>query len=168
MQFITANAKFSSTDPERTQTLIHNWNSVVGMTDVVFHLGVFALENSTYYLAQLNGMVVAVVGEEQIEFDGPKFKNLFTYADGTISQHLQIDRGDPIILTGSAKLLTDSEYPEFLADDYGDWKVKSYGERIVGSDYSRLLVKPVINAVIDLWEYKPISMQMITERYLCS
>ena len=169
MIFITANARFSSSDPDRNQKIIRNWNGTVTNADTVLHLGNFAVDRPLYYLHQLNGLIVSVVGDSDDDFPGPKFKNLFLYADGTFTQRQLPGRDDVLcILQAGEGSLSDSEFPEIFAVDYGDWRYKGYGERIIGCDFSYLLSKPVLNANIDLWDYRPISLQNITERYFCS
>jgi len=166
MHYVTANAKLTPTDPEYTRRVIHNWNEVVTNLDTVFHLGTFALERSAFYLQQLNGSTVAVVGNNETEFYGPKFRDLFLYADGTFHPRKLTGRGEVVcILRSGEKNLTDSEYPEIFAVDEGEWRARGSGERIVGADFAYLLNKPVVNVNIDLWDYKPVSIQMIVERY---
>jgi len=169
MYYVTANAKFSDADPDRNQKIIHNWNGIITNADTVLHLGNFAIDRPLYYLLQLNGLIVSVVGDSDDGFPGTKFKHLFLYSDGTISQRELSGREDVLcVLQAGEETLSDLDYPEIIGVTEGDWKLKSYGERIIGGDFSYLLNKPVINANIDLWDYRPISLQMITERYLCS
>lgn len=168
MIYTTANARFSDADPERNQRIIRNWNGIVTNADIVLHLGNFAVDRPLYYLQRLNGQIMSVVGDRNYDFPGTKFKNLFFYADGTFTQQKLPGREDVLcILQAGEESLSDSKLPEIFGVDYGSWRFKSYGERINGGDFSYLLSKPVINANIDVWD-KPISMQMITERYLCS
>jgi calcineurin-like phosphoesterase family protein len=62
---------------EMDQTLIQNWNSVVGMTDKVYHLGdVFINKKFAYILNQLNGDKVLIKGNHDI-FDLDVYTNHF-------------------------------------------------------------------------------------------
>ena len=50
------------------QTLIENWNSVVGPNDYVFHLGDFCFKGSPYWdkmLNQLNGHKFLILGNHK-------------------------------------------------------------------------------------------------------
>ncbi|MBQ4059987.1 MAG: metallophosphoesterase, partial [Lachnospiraceae bacterium] len=52
------------------ETLIANWNSVVGPDDIVFHLGDFCLGGSaewTNILNRLNGKIYLIVGNHDIK-----------------------------------------------------------------------------------------------------
>lgn len=54
---------------EMNETLIENWNKVVGKDDIVFHLGDFCLggpEEWTRILERLNGKIYLVVGNHDI------------------------------------------------------------------------------------------------------
>lgn len=61
------------------EMLIHNWNSVVGPTDHVYHLGDVALgtfEESMKCVGRLNGIKHLVVGNHDRLFLDPEVKNL--------------------------------------------------------------------------------------------
>lgn len=54
---------------EMNETLIENWNKVVGKDDIVFHLGDFCLggpEEWTNILERLNGKIYLIVGNHDI------------------------------------------------------------------------------------------------------
>lgn len=68
---IAYNNRPFSTIEEHDEILIKNWNERVGPTDIVFHLGDFALGPKTevgHYLAQLNGQIYLYKGNH----DRPK------------------------------------------------------------------------------------------------
>ena len=55
---------------EMNETLITNWNRVVGVDDIVFHLGDFCLGGSaewTNVLNRLNGKIYLIVGNHDIK-----------------------------------------------------------------------------------------------------
>lgn len=52
---------FSSVE-EMDETLIKNWNELVGRSDHVWHLGDFAFKNHLSYLERLNGRIHLVLG----------------------------------------------------------------------------------------------------------
>jgi len=168
MYYIAGNALLSDADDERTQRIIRNWNAMVRNTDTVFHIGGFATGSSEYYLNQLNGLVVEIAGEEEIEFAGPKFKQLVINPDESYSKVVQPGQEMPVILTNRAEGITEYDHPVIIADRSASWMFKGCGERVIGPDYCYLLNKPVINADIDVLNFRPISLRMIIERYLCS
>lgn len=55
---------------EMNETLIANWNRVVGADDIVFHLGDFCFGNSTEWaniLNRLNGKIYLILGNHDIQ-----------------------------------------------------------------------------------------------------
>ena len=166
MQYVTANARFSNADPIRSEMIIRNWNTIVGKADIVFHLGLFALENPLSFLRRLNGLVVAVVGEEQLPFEGLKFKKLYLCTDGTFHRDRPSNRDGVIcILQVGEENVTDSAYPEILAVNSGSWRALGCGQRIVGHNFFKPLLKPVVNANTDLWGLMPVPLIEIVNRY---
>lgn len=60
---------FGSTE-EMNEKLIGNWNSVVGLDDIVFHLGDFCLGGSaewTKVLDRLNGKIYLIIGNHDLK-----------------------------------------------------------------------------------------------------
>ena len=67
---------------EMNQTLIENWNRVVGKNDLVFHLGDFAFGGAAVwnrFLDQLNGRIVLIVGNHDIYHLNPELVDRFEY-----------------------------------------------------------------------------------------
>lgn len=68
---------------EMNETLIHNWNNVVGEDDTVYHLGDVALGKWAEWdgiLSQLNGYKVLVVGNHERIFKKESEKNQRRFA----------------------------------------------------------------------------------------
>lgn len=59
---------------EMNQSLINNWNSVVGKDDIVFHLGDFVFGNTDKWdqiLSQLNGRIYLILGNHDRVYMNP-------------------------------------------------------------------------------------------------
>jgi len=56
---------------EMNETIIRNWNSVVGENDFVYHLGDFSFHNKDPYhwLDRLNGNIILIQGNHDRKFD---------------------------------------------------------------------------------------------------
>jgi calcineurin-like phosphoesterase family protein len=84
---------------EMDKVLIHNWNSVVGPKDKVYHLGdVFINRKAQYILNALNGTKVLIKGNHDIfslENYTPYFKDIRAYhkLDNFILSHIPIHEG---------------------------------------------------------------------------
>ncbi|NCU33190.1 MAG: hypothetical protein EOM23_09735 [Candidatus Moranbacteria bacterium] len=65
---------------EMDSDLIHNWNSVVGKNDIIYHLGDFSKIQSydtvKSYIQQLNGKIILIAGNHDWNHD-TKTKLLF-------------------------------------------------------------------------------------------
>ena len=67
---------------EMNETLIENWNKVVGKDDIVFHLGDFCLggpEEWTRILERLNGKIYLIVGNHDIRNIAQGYRGSFEH-----------------------------------------------------------------------------------------
>ena len=72
------NRPFSSIE-EMGDTLIANWNRVVGKDDIIFHLGDFAMGGSAEWsrlLQKLNGRIYLILGNHDMKAIGAGFSRL--------------------------------------------------------------------------------------------
>lgn len=53
---------------EMDETLIQNWNNVIGVDDVVYHLGDFSFVKPLKYLERLNGYINIIPGSHDKKF----------------------------------------------------------------------------------------------------
>lgn len=122
---------------EMDQKLIDNWNSVVKDGDTVFHLGDFSLYsgNPDKYLKRLNGNIVWVEGNHDKK---------------SIILDMQIKYGGHIWHLAHNPRDCFGEY-NMCGHVHKLWKIK----REDGIVY--------VNVGVDLWGYKPISIQQILE-----
>lgn len=168
MIYVTANTGFSDADHIRAQKIIRSWNAIVTQNDIVINIGTFATDRPLYYMQQLNGMIVSVVGDNDADVPGIKFKQLYLYADYSFSHIKDKDKEVLWVLSSDPAQMDKTGYPLILGVDIWTWRQRSPGQWAVTETDSHLIGQQIINANIDLWDHKPISMQMITQRYLCS
>jgi len=75
------------------ETLIANWNSVVGPDDIVFHLGDFCLGGSaewTNILNRLNGKIYLIVGNHDIKNLRQGYYSRFEYI--AMQMHIEVGK----------------------------------------------------------------------------
>jgi calcineurin-like phosphoesterase family protein len=75
------------------ETLIANWNSVVGPDDIVFHLGDFCLGGSaewTNILNRLNGKIYLIVGNHDIKNLRQGYYSLFEHI--AMQMHIEVGK----------------------------------------------------------------------------
>lgn len=83
---------------QMNQTLIDNWNRMIGKDDVVFHLGDFAFGGIKVWnkiLDQLNGKIYLIVGNHDIKNMRPAI--LERFEEVAYEMYVEID-GQPIVL----------------------------------------------------------------------
>jgi len=124
---------------EMDETLISNWNSVVGKDDVVIHLGDFALMNHLDYISRLNGYITFVRGNHD---------------DFSLIQALDVRM--------NGELVTCVHNPDFLINNHLS------GIYLVGHIHHKWKVmrnagQLLINVGVDVWDFKPVSVSQIVE-----
>ena len=168
MIHVTANTRFSDADPIRAKRIICAWNAAVRKDDLVILIGTFAIDRPLYYMQQLNGLIISVVGENDADFPGAKFNQLYLYADDSLTHKLDSKKEVIWELSRDPEALKDTGYPVILTHDKWAWKKRGVGQWVVDEVNIYPIGNPVVNANIDLWDSRPISLQMITQKYLCS
>ena len=153
---------FSSVD-EMDSELIRRWNSVVGKSDLVYHLGDFSFTGTTRLkeiLPQLNGGIVLIRGNH----DKKMFKKhsnelrIDGFLESKLSYKMKLSNGQSIML---------SHYP--YKDSYQDYRDFS-PEQLVNEGLPLLhghvhrtwkTQGKMINVGVDVWNFTPISEQEI-------
>ena len=77
------------------ETLIDNWNSVVGKEDVVFHLGDFCLGGASEWiniLERLHGKIHLILGNHDLKNWRPKYAKYFW--EVTMQEYIKVDNHD--------------------------------------------------------------------------
>ncbi len=123
---------------EMNQSLIGNWNSIVNDSDLIFILGDFSMHNIEHYMPLLNGNKVLIKGNHDRQHN---ISSLLITSHGTriYMQHKPfidkpITRKIDMILCGHV---------------HNNWK---------GTMFQKI---PMINVGVDVWDYKPVSLDAI-------
>jgi len=127
---------------EMNDTLVDNWNSTIGVNDIVYHLGDFAVNPEGFKFAdKLNGKIHLILGNHDIENLGKFDKNLFE----------SIQRDLTLTIKGTEYFLTHKP-TETIPDMFnlcghihGLWKVQ----------------RNMINCGTDAWHFFPIPEEKI-------
>ena len=121
---------------EMNEKLIENWNSVVQPTDVVYHLGDFAFRGFFRYKNRLNGTIHLIKGNHD-NHDEANMESGIVHIGGKI-----------FYLCHVPPLENRQQYC-LCGHIHEKWKSKKIGN------------KYLINVGVDVWGYKPISIQAI-------
>lgn len=164
--------------------LIKNWNSVVGDTDVVYHLGDLALgpsERWDWILKSLNGYKVFVVGNHDRIFAGEKprqrekwdekyhewFDEVYdnyeglTLSDGTVVNlsHFPYEADHMDESRYMAYRLPDRGVPLIHGHTHAEF-VKMGQDARVSRSKART---PQVHVGMDAWDYRPVSEDEVIE-----
>jgi calcineurin-like phosphoesterase family protein len=152
---------------EMNETLIENWNSVVGPDDVIYHLGDFAFGGSSLWkdvCSRLNGKKYLIIGNH----DEKNLKDGFrVYFEDILWQAKLRVEGRSIYLNHFPFLCYGGTYrrPEDAVWQFHGHTHEMQGENL-GEDYPRLQYRfPFQYDVgVDFNDYKPISFTEICEK----
>jgi len=139
---------------EMNRTLIDNWNSTVEDSDIVYHLGDFALvEVGEGGVTRLNELVEALNGEIHLIYGNHDNANNIVRSKIPLSLTVTniIHKGQKIIL---------SHYPPT------DWCVSGGAWWLYGHTHNgkqREDGSPYLNVGVDCWGYTPISLDKVVE-----
>ena len=78
---------------DMNETLIENWNRVVGQDDIVFHLGDFCMGGShewTKILNRLNGKIYLILGNHDLKNIRQGYTSRFELT--TMQMHIEVDK----------------------------------------------------------------------------
>lgn len=155
---------FKSTT-EMDETMIANWNKVVGPEDTVFHLGDFAFgepKRIKEIVDQLNGRIVFIKGNHDKHLD--KLTDVF---DGIYAQITLVIEGQRVLLNHYPFLCYEGTYSSSKPtwQLFGHLHLKPNGN---GADFSRVqwCFPYQYDVGVDLNNYTPVSWQQVRERIL--
>jgi calcineurin-like phosphoesterase family protein len=119
------------------QSLIVNWNSIVNDSDLIFILGDFSMHNIEHYMPLLNGNKVLIKGNHDRQHN--------------ISSLLITSHGTRIYMQHKPYLKEVPENTELIlcGHVHDKWR---------GKHWNGL---PIINVGVDVWDYKPVSLDAI-------
>ncbi len=151
------NRPFDSIE-QMNETLINNWNSIVSVDDIIYHLGDFALGSKELILDivnRLNGSKYLIRGNHD------KW-GASTYEDFgfNVLKNAPI-RLDEYKLMLSHVPIPDSQIPKDFINLHGHIHNKKLYECIEKYDPSRYSIEKHINISCDVTNFKPISLDEI-------
>lgn len=137
------------------ETIVKNWNSVVGKHDVVWHLGDFSFCDPAGYVAQLNGKICLCLGNH----DHRRLTQI-KRCISVIHEAVQVEvRGTKIWLSHYA---------------HRTWPSKPYGSiHLYGHSHGKLAPEPSsMDVGVDTNDFKPYSADqvlklLLTQRQRC-
>jgi calcineurin-like phosphoesterase family protein len=154
---------------EMNETMIMNWNAVVGEADTVFHLGdavMGTFAENVQILGQLNGVIVLIPGNHDRVSSAyhakPAARDRFAqmYLDQGVI--LGQESGESVYLYGHwfdicHYPFTDERYPELCPIDSGQWLIHGH----VHEEWQ--INGRQINVGVDVWDFTPVSANTILD-----
>lgn len=109
---------------EMNETMINNWNSIVGFDDIVYHLGDFTIDNDTLgeVVRKLNGKIYLVRGNH----DGKSIKFYNDIGLEVVPTQTKLDKYSLIL---SHRPLDNSQIPDGYINVHGHIHDKELDER---------------------------------------
>ena len=146
---------------EMNQSLIENWNRVVGKDDLVFHLGDFAFGNAAAWnqiLDQLNGKIILIVGNHDMK--NMRQAVVERFEEVALEMYIEIDK-QPIILNHHPFLCYGGSYDNI-------WQLFGHvhtRQNYFGRDKERMsvLFPTQYDVGIDNNNYAPISFEQVKQ-----
>jgi len=126
------------------ETIIKNHNKIVKPNDTVYFLGDFCFNNFKFYRRQLNGKFIFIMGNHDRHNDVP-----------TIMWAAVIKHGGKIIyLTHDPVDIVEDVEINLVGHVHEHWK---HNKSLNGI--------PVINVGVDVWKFKPVTIEEIFKDY---
>ena len=146
------------TKEEMTETLIKNWNSVVGPDDIVFNLGDFMWSSSwNTVLEQLNGHIYLIWGNH----DRKDFKNSYLNHLEGVYEQLTLLIDNKIVYLNHFPYLCFPENAYQLFGHVHLSKIKNTGKDFQRCQY---LLPNQYDVGVDFNNFKPISWKEVKNR----
>lgn len=161
------NRPFDTVD-KMNEALVANWNNVVPLDGIVFHLGDFALGGSEAWyrvLSRLNGQIHLILGNHDLK----NFRQGYVNSFASVQEQLTIDLGKKKIILTHFPLLC---YHGAWGTEGNCWNLHGHvhickdKKANTGKDFSRMkLAFPTQYDVgVDLNNYSPISFEEVKKR----
>ncbi len=152
---------------EHDEGLISNWNSIVGVDDVVFHLGDFAFSHPKRWkeiISKLNGHIYLIVGNhDEIRYPG---HDVFEMFEGVTTQlYITIDNKHvylnhyPLLCYGG----TYRKPEDCVWQLYGHVHTKQDGRKGKDDERVAMCFPYQYDVGVDNNNYKPISWEEVKE-----
>lgn len=155
---------------EMNEVLITNWNNTVPEDGIVFHLGDFALGESSAWLdilPRLNGNIHLILGNHDIKNFRPGYASRFA----SVQEQLTVKVDKNLLILTHFPLLC---YHGTWGSEQNCWNIHGHvhickdNKANTGKDFERMsMVFPTqYDAGVDLNDYTPISFDKLRERIL--
>ncbi len=140
---------------EMNETIINNWNSIVGKNDTVYHLGDFALYNNELkdLVSKLNGKIYLIRGNHDR-------KTVTFYNKAGLEVIPTQTKLDEYKLILSHRPLMDSQIPKGYINIHGHIHNKLIQDELDENIYSR---DKHINVSVDVIDFKPININKLNK-----
>lgn len=140
------------------KALTENWNSVVSPEDTIYHMGDFAFGGIKKYLPYLNGKIILIRGNHD---RGSDLKGCGLL----VLPYLDIEYGGYHF-----KLNHRPQFKATTPDPFNDgekrhpFDINSYDWMLAGHVHEHWVLKEKnINVGVDVWDFKPVTLDHIIE-----
>lgn len=155
------NRPFTTSD-EMNEKLISNWNEVVGVHDIVYHVGDVAFEKDERKLCEilhsLNGVIHLVKGNHDHLIKG-RAAGRFSSIEHSGLKEIRVEDPDgfggfqPIVLCHYSMRVWNRSH-------YGSWNLFGHSHGTLPDDPNSLS----LDVGVDCWNYYPVSYEQIKAR----
>lgn len=152
---------------EHDATLISNWNTKVGKTDIVFHLGDLSYRSANYtnkILEQLNGEIYLIAGNHDKAKEIKKFTKIKKAFFG-LDLYVKDENADDKL--GNQQHIVLCHYPilSWNRSHYGSFHIHSHTHQKLTQDpfYDWYYKRKVIDVGVNGINYEPISYAEVKE-----
>lgn len=150
---------------EMNDTLIKNWNAVVGEDDIVFYLGDLSWAKNSYtkwFVDQLNGTIHYILGNHDMDY---KIRRLNRFAS-IHEMGTEIEVKDKDANRGYQHIqMSHYAIINWNKAHYGSWHLHGHSHQSLtkNPDMDWFYKRKVIDAGCNGWDYTPISYQQLKD-----
>ena len=130
---------------EMNETIIKNWNDVVGLRDVVYHLGDFGFKGADSILSRLNGQIHLIHGNH----DNSMIKRNRRFITSSPIKEIRINGIKTVLQHYSMRVWNASFHGSYHLFGHSHGSLSSYGLSF--------------DVGVDAWNYTPISEEQVVD-----
>jgi calcineurin-like phosphoesterase family protein len=129
------------------ETMVNNWNSLVGKQDTVYHLGDFSFCPNQYFTEKLNGNIILITGNHDKDVNKKCFAAVHkSYYETKIEEI-------PITMCHYAMKVWNKSH-------YGAFMLHGHSHNSLKEDPNALS----FDVGVDAWKYYPVSFEQVKQK----
>ena len=138
-------------EAEMNMTMVENWNKVVSHRDTVIHLGDVGFSNVTYWLKQLNGRKILIIGNHDKRLTSDD-KKLFSSITPMLNTKIQ------------GQSVTLCHYPMQAWDKSHHGSLHLHGHCHGSAEEQMTYLR--FDMSVDVWNFSPVPWDVVMQKYM--